>query len=189
MTTPITLNRDVESLKVAARWPGADQATVITLDQTGHDIDQGPRDIGGGLTETYICATCGRRHAGAPITAEDLAGWLAIGRANLWIRRAWDPPFTCSSFRRCCSRGELRDQLTRCSWSLGAAFVLDDACFINQVDGGDEWLAIRHGFAFESISWCAVIESGGFDELLASLLAATPEQCRTLTYSHAGRQG
>ena len=31
MTAPITRNRDVESLKVAARWPGADQATVVTL--------------------------------------------------------------------------------------------------------------------------------------------------------------
>jgi len=31
MTAPITRNRDIESLRVAARWPGADQATVVTL--------------------------------------------------------------------------------------------------------------------------------------------------------------
>jgi glyoxylase-like metal-dependent hydrolase (beta-lactamase superfamily II) len=31
MTGPITRNRDIESLKVAARWPGADQATVVIL--------------------------------------------------------------------------------------------------------------------------------------------------------------
>jgi glyoxylase-like metal-dependent hydrolase (beta-lactamase superfamily II) len=31
MTAPITRSRDLESLKIAARWPGADQATVVTL--------------------------------------------------------------------------------------------------------------------------------------------------------------
>jgi hypothetical protein len=31
MTGPIAGNRDVESLKTAARWPGADRATVVTL--------------------------------------------------------------------------------------------------------------------------------------------------------------
>lgn len=31
MTVPITRNRDLESLKIAARWPGVDQATVVTL--------------------------------------------------------------------------------------------------------------------------------------------------------------
>jgi glyoxylase-like metal-dependent hydrolase (beta-lactamase superfamily II) len=31
MTGPIARNRDLESLKTAARWPGADQATVVTL--------------------------------------------------------------------------------------------------------------------------------------------------------------
>ncbi len=31
MTEPITRHRDIESLKTAARWPGADQATTVTL--------------------------------------------------------------------------------------------------------------------------------------------------------------
>src|SRR6202049_145056 len=31
MTGPIARDRDLESLKTAARWPGADQATVVTL--------------------------------------------------------------------------------------------------------------------------------------------------------------
>jgi glyoxylase-like metal-dependent hydrolase (beta-lactamase superfamily II) len=31
MTEPITRHRDIESLKTAARWPGADRATTVTL--------------------------------------------------------------------------------------------------------------------------------------------------------------
>ena len=31
MTSPITRQRDIESLKVAARWPGADRATLVVL--------------------------------------------------------------------------------------------------------------------------------------------------------------
>ncbi len=43
MTGPITANRDVEALKIAARWPGADRATVVVLATTlavaGADAD------------------------------------------------------------------------------------------------------------------------------------------------------
>jgi glyoxylase-like metal-dependent hydrolase (beta-lactamase superfamily II) len=43
MTGPLTRNRDIESLKVAARWPGADRATVVilatTLAAAGADAD------------------------------------------------------------------------------------------------------------------------------------------------------
>ena len=31
MTGPITRHRDVESLKTAARWPGADRNTTVVL--------------------------------------------------------------------------------------------------------------------------------------------------------------
>ena len=31
MTTPITRQRDIESLKIAARWPDADKNTIVTL--------------------------------------------------------------------------------------------------------------------------------------------------------------
>ena len=31
MTGPIAGNRDIESLKTAGRWPGADRATLVTL--------------------------------------------------------------------------------------------------------------------------------------------------------------
>ena len=31
MTGPITRRRDIDSLKTAASWPGADRATIVTL--------------------------------------------------------------------------------------------------------------------------------------------------------------
>jgi hypothetical protein len=31
MTEPITRHRDIESLKTAARWPGADRAITVTF--------------------------------------------------------------------------------------------------------------------------------------------------------------
>jgi hypothetical protein len=113
--------------------------------------------------------------------------WLAIGERNPWIRCAWDPPFNRRSFYFCLTRDELKAKFDKShpegvGWCLGTAFVYRDLCFIQQVDGGDEWLTIRHGLAFESISWDAVIRKGEFDALLDRLLAATPEQCKTLTY-------
>jgi hypothetical protein len=120
--------------------------------------------------------------AGAPGVSALVDEWLAIGERNPWIRCAWDPPFNRRSFCFCLTRDELKAKFESVNWCLGTAFVYRDLCFIQQVDGGDEWLTIRHGLAFESISWNAVIRKGEFDALLDRLLAATPEQCKTLTY-------
>lgn len=108
--------------------------------------------------------------------------WLEIGRANPWIRMADDPPFTRESFKRCQSVEELKDELTRVAWSLGTALHYQDLCLINQVDGGDEWLTIRHEVAFESITFAPIIEDGEFENLITRLLSATKEQCLKLEY-------
>lgn len=114
----------------------------------------------------------------------DIPAWLKLGRANPWIKCADDPRFAERSFYECDTLGELREWLDHGNWSLGQAFSYHDLCFINQVDGGDEWLTIRHGIAFESISARLIIERdpAEWDALVERLLAATPEQCRTLTY-------
>jgi Metallo-beta-lactamase superfamily len=39
MTEPITRHRDIESLKIAARWPGADRTTTVTLATRLEDVD------------------------------------------------------------------------------------------------------------------------------------------------------
>ena len=119
------------------------------------------------------------------MTALQVAAWLEIGRANPWIREAWDPPFTEASFHECESADELRGKLAHGNWCLGQAFTFRDVAFIQQVDGGDEWLTIGHGFAFESISWEVIIRRGGFEVTLGRLLAATAEQCRSLDWTDA----
>jgi hypothetical protein len=108
--------------------------------------------------------------------------WYQLGVGNPWIREANDPPFTRNSFIGCFSVKELEDQLGFGNWSLGTAFYYRDLCFINQINGGDEWLTIRHGVAFESITVQSYIEDGEFASLITRLLTASKEQCQRLEY-------
>lgn len=123
--------------------------------------------------------------------AELVTQWVSIGLRNPWIAEAYDPPFTERSFRGCATRAELFGWLSGGNWGNASAFSLagTDICFIQQGECSDEWLTIRHdpAFAFESISWFHVLTCDGglarADAMLSDLLAATPEQCRTLSYS------
>ena len=108
--------------------------------------------------------------------------WLAIGEANRWIRRACDPPFTRKCFVECADATELAERLAHGNWCLGQAFFLGDLCFIQQVDGGDEWLVIKHNIEFESASCGHMIASGTFADFLARVQAATVERCASLAY-------
>ena len=108
--------------------------------------------------------------------------WFMLGRDNPWIREAYDPPFRIDSFVGCFSIEELEERVGHGNWSLGTSFYYRDLCFINQINGGDEWLTIRHGFAFESITFGPSIEEGRFASIIRRLLAASEEQCRELTY-------
>ena len=114
--------------------------------------------------------------------ADPIAAWLALGRENRWIRRAWDPPFTRRSFTQCADVAELKGRLGRGNWCLGSAFWLGDLCFIEQTAGGDEWLVIKLNVAFESASCGAMIEQGTFDEFLARITAASLDACAKLIY-------
>ena len=114
--------------------------------------------------------------------ADPLETWLALGRENRWIRQAWDPPFTRQSFSRCADAAELKARLAHGNWCLGSAFYLGDLCFIEQTDGGGEWLVIKQNVAFESASCGAMIANGTFDDFLSRIQAATPEQCARLAY-------
>ena len=78
--------------------------------------------------------------------------WLEIGNGYEWIQKAEDPPFNALSFCPCTDLVDLADQIFRGGWCLGQAFFLDNICFINQIDGGDEWLTIKDGTPFESIT-------------------------------------
>jgi uncharacterized protein DUF3846 len=108
--------------------------------------------------------------------------WYNLGIENPWISSADDPPFTRNSFVDCYSVEELEQNIGHGNWAIGTAFYYRDLCFIDQVEGGDEWLTIRHGIAFESMTLGPHIEEGRFARLIRRLLAATREQCHALTY-------
>jgi hypothetical protein len=58
-------------------------------------------------------------------------------------------------------------------------------CFIQQVDGGDEYLTIKQDQPFESISFGRIISRAGREaaqELLDRLKAAPIEKCKSLDY-------
>lgn len=118
--------------------------------------------------------------------------WLEIGKSNPWISEASDPPFTIKSFYKCDSLEEMQEALLDGpTWCLGQAFYYEDLCLIQQVEGGDEWLTIRHEVPFESISFRGVEDSEGRDavrELLDDLMLATKEQCIGLDYAGLWRQ-
>ena len=111
--------------------------------------------------------------------------WLKLGKANPWIRSAGDPSFTTQTFHPCVSDDELLDKFAHGNWCLGQAFYLGKLCFINQSNGGDEWLAIKRDTSFESISFGRIIRDQGrpaAQALLDRARAATVEQCREHDY-------
>jgi hypothetical protein len=111
--------------------------------------------------------------------------WLKLGRENPWVRNAVDPPFDTRSFHPCVSDDELLDKLAHGNWCLGQAFFRGDLCFIQQVGGGDEWLTIKQGTPFESISFGRIIATKGrqaVQEIIDRIRAASVEKCRELDY-------
>ena len=108
--------------------------------------------------------------------------WHAIGMKNRWIRLADDPPFQLQSLCSCETLEILREHLKTGNWCLGQGFYYRNLCFINQVNGGDEWLTMKDDYAFESITFERIITSDEFEDLISRLLAATKEQCIDLKY-------
>jgi hypothetical protein len=121
----------------------------------------------------------------APRTSSWIPTWVKLGRKNPWIREADDPPFNTQSFYECKDDNELLDKLANRHWCLGQAFYRGDLCFINQVEGGSEWLTIMQGVPFESISFGFVMKEDGRaagQAILDRIRAASVERCRELDY-------
>jgi len=108
--------------------------------------------------------------------------WLAIGRKNPWIKESYDPPFNKNSFGHCSSIEELEREIINTSWCLGTGFTLGNLCFINQVEGGSEWLTIKEDVSFESFSFDHVIKKGEFKAYIEAIQKATLEECKNLDY-------
>jgi len=108
--------------------------------------------------------------------------WETIGKQNIWIAEAHDPPFEKTMLDKCYTPEELQSKLAHDNWCLGQGFYYQNLCFINQSDGGDEWLTIKDNYDFESISFMRIIKHGKFMNLLQRLLNATKKQCIKLKY-------
>jgi len=87
------------------------------------------------------------------------------------------------------SEEELKEFFKFGNWCLGQAIIYKDLCFIQQVNGGDEWLTIKDfedgAIDFESMSWELIIEKhgdAGFSDLLGRLLKADKDACVHLKY-------
>ena len=111
----------------------------------------------------------------------NIKDWVKLGKRNPWIREATDPKFTERSFKECKDFEELNEQLKHGNWTTGQAFYLDNYCFIQQVNGGDEWLVIKDNFSFESITYSAMGEEG-FKNWFDRVKKATNEQLKQLEY-------
>lgn len=110
---------------------------------------------------------------------ELLQFWLAIGNKNFWISGAYDPPFTIASLTKTNSIEELKTLIQKGNWCLGQGFYYQNLCFIDQVDGGDEWLTIRADLDFNSFTFYYIIKSGQFETIINRLLNASNEDLKS----------
>ena len=118
--------------------------------------------------------------------------WLSIAQQNPWIRQrgsgdandicAFEPALTQQDFYECLSIEELYDLLTQGNWILGQPFYFQNLCFVNQINAGDEWLVIRDGIAFESLT-AGAMEYEEFKDWIECVFKATEEDLRRLDYT------
>jgi len=127
--------------------------------------------------------------------AIDEAKLIEKFQENEWVKR-WGIPFREDPFmeldydyciHECSSLEELKKKFEHGNWAIRQAFVFKNLCFVNQVNGGDEWWTIKEVddgelVAFESISFRFVIRDGKFEGMMKRLLKATKKQCRSLEY-------
>ena len=75
---------------------------------------------------------------------------------------------------------ELIGQFRHGNWSVRTGFVLGDLAFVEQISGGNEWLALKKDAgewkSFDSISFYTMLEQGGADSCAAYIrrLQETP---------------
>jgi len=109
--------------------------------------------------------------------------WYEIGMSNWWISRAYDPAFTMNMMHEKKTVEELYEHFQHGNWSCGDAPYYKDICFINQAsEGGSEYLVIRKGIDFESIS----ADNFTLEELkqfIHQVERATDDQLKNLEYS------
>lgn len=118
--------------------------------------------------------------------------WLKIAQNNPCIRQrgshlvnndcAFEEPLGEGDFVECLSIESLYNELTKANWILGQPFYYKNLCFINQINGGDEFMVIRDNIDFESIT-AHVYSLEEFKGFVNSVLKASEEQLLKLDYS------
>ena len=118
--------------------------------------------------------------------------WLSIAQQNAFIRQrgsrdendicAFEPALTQEDFFQCGSIVELYNYLTQGNWMLGQPFYFRNLCFINQINAGDEWLVIRDGLAFESLT-AGAMRYEEFKDWIECVFKATEGDLRRLDYT------
>jgi hypothetical protein len=91
------------------------------------------------------------------------------------------------NFYECVSITQLKEKFMSGCWSLNSAFIYQNLIFINQDNGGDEWLTLKQFedgevIAFESLTTRLIIEKGELEQLIDRMLKASKEQCEKLGY-------
>jgi hypothetical protein len=103
---------------------------------------------------------------------------------NPWLAdREYDLSDYCYSFREVSGVGELQELFDHGNWALRTGYILNDLAFVQQVDGGDEWLALKYEGGrwrdFESISFEHILKRDGeaqFRSLMDRLVNSSIEE-------------
>lgn len=102
---------------------------------------------------------------------------------NIWLKRGGvdfqDDPYMeldyDYSLFTCVSLEELEAKLKQGNWAIRQAFAYERLLFVNQVNGGDEWMTCyKHEDGriedFESITFRGFFKDGKFESLVSRLL-------------------
>ncbi len=155
----------------------AQKTNLLNPNECGHSVEEQQQALG-------FAARLGEEKE-ATRAASWIPTWLKLGKGNPWIRDNGDPPFTTQSFQPCLSDDELLDKFQQGKWGLGQAFFRGDLCFINQLNGGSEWLAIKQDRPLEEIGFGRIIETQGraaARTILDRIRAANVQQCHDRDY-------
>ncbi|WP_165248515.1 hypothetical protein [Adlercreutzia sp. ZJ141] len=129
-----------------------------------------------------------------PVTPEEQESLEEVCQRNDWLKRGgcdWqDDPYLEEypyEFDRCFSIDDLSDFFQAGNWAIRQGVVYGDLAFIQQVNGGDEWWALKKDgddwIPFESVNFKPLAKDRS--ELvrhIAGMRLATPEECKHLDY-------
>jgi hypothetical protein len=77
------------------------------------------------------------------------------------------------SFQEASGIDELRDVFNHGNWAIRSGYIYKDLAFVQQVDGGDEWLTLKNENgkwrSFESISFGQILKEHG-DEYFSNYM-------------------